>query len=306
MIHIHNGDVTAAMARKAGLPGEHVAFREALIGGAVVEDENWISTRAQFLSKGHDQDLLRTSHMLFEQDQMLAGLGTHDEVVLWFEHDLFCLVHLLYVIRRVPAATTYLVWHDHPISESKPEDLWMLYRRRGAVTADVVAIAREAWKAYTAADPTALNAFATSTVREFPFLHEGLLLHAARFPSTRNGLGIIEQRLLEFVAEGARDFEALFNRFTRAQPRFGLGDTEILRHLRGMATRRMPLITLLEAGPGTNAAIGVTEQGEAALAGADDVEVNGIDLWLGGAHLTPERLWRWNPQQAEVVAGTTT
>ena len=301
MIHIHNGDITASMARKAGLTGEHVAFHEALVAGPVVEDENWIATRSRFLSEAHRHDLLRTSNMLFEQEQMLAASNDHDEVVLWFEHDLFCLIHLLYVMRRVPIAKTYLVWHDHALGELKPEELWRVYQRRGALTADMAAVAQAAWNAYTAPEPYELNALIARNAREFPFLSEGLALHAARFPSTRNGLGIVEQRILEFIAEGAADFEALFNRFSRAQPRIGFGDSEIMRHLRDLAARRLPLVTLLEAAGTTNAAVGITEQGLATLGGADDIAVNGIDLWLGGVHLTPERLWRWDPQRAEVV-----
>ncbi|HUP47080.1 MAG TPA: DUF1835 domain-containing protein [Thermoanaerobaculia bacterium] len=301
MIHIHNGDITAAMARRAGLPGEHVAFREALVAGPVREDEQRISTRAHFLSTAHRHDLLRTSNMLFEQEQMLAATASNDEVVLWFEHDLFCLVHLLYVLQRVPMAKTYLVWHDQAIGDLQPEELWRVYRRRGAVTADMISVARTAWRAYTSPEPGELNALLAREFREFPFLIEGLSLHAARFPSTRNGLGIVEQRILEFIAEGSADFEALFNRFSRAQPRFGFGDSEIMRHLRDLALRRVPLVTLLEAAGTTNAALGITEHGQAVLAGADDIQTNGIDLWLGGVHLTTERLWRWDSERGEVV-----
>jgi len=35
MIHFHNGDVTAALARRTGVPGRHVPYRESLIGGPV-------------------------------------------------------------------------------------------------------------------------------------------------------------------------------------------------------------------------------------------------------------------------------
>jgi hypothetical protein len=301
MIHIHNGDITAAMARRAGFPGEHLAFREALVAGPAREDENWISARARFLAEAHRHDLLRTSNALFEQEQALAATASQDEIVLWFEHDLFCLIHLLYVLRRIPTAKTYLVWHDQPIGELKPEEMWRVYRRRGAVTADMVSLAREAWSAYTSADPRELNRLIARNPREFPFLSEGLRLHAMRFPSTRNGIGIVEQRILEFIAEGAMDFEALFNRFSRAQPKFGFGDSEIMRHLRDLASRRVPLLTLLEAAGTTNAALGITEQGQATLAGADDISVNGIDQWLGGAHLTPEKLWRWDSDRGEIV-----
>ena len=35
MIHFHNGDVAASLARRAGVPGRHLPFRESLAGGPV-------------------------------------------------------------------------------------------------------------------------------------------------------------------------------------------------------------------------------------------------------------------------------
>jgi hypothetical protein len=38
------------------------------------------------------------------------------------------------------------------------------------------------------------------------------------------------------------------------------------------------------------------------LAGtADRVELLGIDRWLGGTHLRPDNLWRWDRAQKQVV-----
>lgn len=301
VIHIHNGDVMAVAAKRAGILGEHAPFREALIAGPVQPGEQWVESRARFLAGAYGDDLLRVSNRLFEQEQELdQAAASANEVVLWFEHDLYCLIHLIYLLQRLPAARTFVVWHDQPLHELDPQELWKLYRRRRAPSGDMVAAAREVWRAYVAADPKGLNRFLTASIREFPFLGDGMALHAARFPSTRNGLGIVEQRILEFIAEGSTDFDALFNRFWRSQPRFGFGDTEVLRHIHALAARRMPLITLTE-GSGAKSAFNITEQGELTLAGTDDISVNGIDIWLGGVHLTPDHLWRWDPQRAEIV-----
>jgi hypothetical protein len=305
VIHFHNGDVMSVRAKRAGIPGEHVPFRESMVAGPVRPGDDFIGARARFLAAVYADDLLRVSNRLFEQEQMLhQATASADEVVLWFEHDLFCLVHLIYLLQRLPIARTFVVWHDQPLSELEPEELWKAYRRRRAATAEMASLARDAWRAYTSDDPTELNAFFNVASREFPFLGDGIALHAARFPSTRNGLGVVEQRVLEFIAEGSTDFDALFNRFWRAQPRFGFGDTEILRHVHMLAGRRLPLITLIE-GSGTNkTAFAITEQGQKTLAGADDIEANGIDLWLGGAHLTAGNLWKWDSQKSQVIAAS--
>ena len=41
----------------------------------------------------------------------------------------------------------------------------------------------------------------------------------------------------------------------------------------------------------------LTRNGERVLEGeADRVELLGIDRWVGGTHVTPENVWRWDPQ----------
>jgi len=41
----------------------------------------------------------------------------------------------------------------------------------------------------------------------------------------------------------------------------------------------------------------LTPVGERVLAGdGDRVELLGIDRWVGGTHVTPENVWRWDPQ----------
>src|SRR5688572_9264602 len=98
MIHIHNGDVVAALAKRSNIPGQHVAFRESLVTGSVVPGEQWIESRAHALATRYGQDLLRVRTAVLAQEQMLDA--AQGEVVLWFEHDLYCLIHLAYLLQR--------------------------------------------------------------------------------------------------------------------------------------------------------------------------------------------------------------
>lgn len=301
MIHIHNGDVVATAARRAGIPGEHLAFRESLVTGPVRPGEEWLETRANVLAGAFGQDLLRIRTELVEQEQALdAATG---EVVLWFEHDLFCLTHFLYLLQRVQASQLTYVWHPTPLGELDDRELYLLFESRTAVTPAMLAAAREAWAAYTAPEPTQLNAWLYREVPELPFLREGFTLHASRFPSTANGLGAIEQRALSRIAAGVPDFATLFPLLDTDPPRFGFGDADILRHLRAMASRAVPLITMHETSEGPPKAIlAITPAGENVVRGAvDDTVINDLDLHLGGAHVTKENLWRWDEAQRKIV-----
>jgi len=165
-------------------------------------------------------------------------------------------------------------------------------------------IAAEAWKAYTSPDPTALNRFVIQDWNDFPFLRDGMTLHAMRFPSTRDGLGEVERLAMMGIDAGASDFGSLFARFDNDPPRYGLGDGEFLRHLRRLASCAVPMITITESGdttPPPKALFGITPAGRKVLAGeADFIELNNADTWLGGAHLTNEQMWRWDRDAREV------
>ena len=298
MKHVHNGDVVAEQARRDGIPGEHISFREALACGPGTRD---LETRAQFLAGSHGENLLRVRNGLIELENALDQAMDADEVVLWFEHDLFCLANLLSLLERFASCRRLtLIWHPEPLSQV---DLYPLFESRAAVTPRMLALARDAWAAYTSDDPRALNRFVRDENRDFPFLREGLTLHASRFPSIRNGLGSVEQRILDLILNGSRDFNTLFYDFDAAPPRFGLGDLEILRTLRVLAHLPVPLITMTEENTPQKSLLALTPAAENVLRGeVDFVSVNDPDYWLGGVHLTRDNVWRWDEGRREIVS----
>jgi hypothetical protein len=105
--------------------------------------------------------------------------------VLWFEHDLFCLIHLVHLLQRFAAARVSLVWCPIPISENDERALHLLFESRSAVTPSMLKTAAAVWRAYTSSDPTTLNEWLTRDTPDFPFLREGLTLHASRFPPSQ-------------------------------------------------------------------------------------------------------------------------
>ncbi|MEA2343123.1 MAG: hypothetical protein QOF63_1292 [Thermoanaerobaculia bacterium] len=308
MIHFHNGDVAASLARRAGVPGRHVPFRESLVGGPVRPNlplHEFVEERALFLSEHHGESLLRVRNELLEQELNLDKAREEEEVVLWFEHDLFCLVHLLYLLTRLSKCRRItLIWCSQPLGLQSEEELFNLFQSRAAVLPAMTTAASLAWRAFTSDDPTALNRFLDHDVADFPFLRDGLRLHASRFPSTRNGLGEVECRAVDGIAAGASDFVSLFSQFDKNPPRFGFGDGEFLRQLKHLANVAVPVITIIgdeKANP-PKALFTVTPAGVNVMeAKVDFIEINNANFWLGGAHLTRERMWRWDAGLRQIV-----
>jgi hypothetical protein len=313
MIHFHNGDVAASLARRAGVPGRHVPFRESLVGGPVRPNlplHEWVEERALFLSEHHGESLLRVRNELLEQETNLDKAREEEEVVLWFEHDLFCLVHLLYLLTRLSKCRRItLIWYPQPLGTQSEEELFNLFQSRAAVLPAMNTAASLAWRAYTSDDPTSLNRFLGAEVADFPFLRDGLRLHASRFPSMRNGLGEVERRAVEGIDAGLTDFVSLFMQFDKNPPRFGFGDGEFLRHLKHLASVAVPVITIIgeeKANP-PKALFSITPAGRNVIDGTVDfIEINvgngsKANFWLGGARLTRERMWRWDADLRQLM-----
>ncbi|MGZ5441535.1 MAG: hypothetical protein ACXW5U_04305 [Thermoanaerobaculia bacterium] len=293
MMHIHNGDLVAALAKRSGIPGEHVSYRESLVMGPVVPGDDWIENRAHALAERYGEDILRTRTDLLEQEQLLDAAPSQGEIVLWFEHDLYCLIHLLHMLQRFAGARVSVVWCPEPLANNDEGALHLLFESRSAATPSMIAQAGDVWRAYTSPDASALNAWLTRDTPDFPFLREGLALHASRFPSTRNGLGAIEQHALELIAAGTSDWLSLFDQLNARMPRLGFGDAEVFTILRLLGSCAVPLVSVTGELP--KAMLTITPAGENVLSGeVDDLSVNDPDRWLGGVHLTKENVWRWD------------
>jgi len=323
LLHIHNGDAAAAIARKSPLAGEHFAWRESLVTGptpAGLSAAEWRLIRAKHLAESYGVDEPECERSLAQQEAVLASASDYNEVVLWFEHDLFCQLHLLYLLdwfsrHDLGQATLSLICigefpekeNFRGLGELSPAELASLFPARTKVTPAQMTLAAMAWQAYCGADPSALKRILADDTAPLPFLRPALAAHLARFPATRNGLGHIENRALELVAEGVSGFSDLFARFSSSESIYGFGDAQFWLALSGLTLARTPLLTIsgltTSAFPRAltrevieHATLAVTDSGHSVRKGETDfVALNGSDQWLGGVHLDdPKRLWRWS------------
>lgn len=322
MLHIHNGDSTADTMRDAGFPGEHFAFREALATGPTpqgLSKDDWIALRATHLADQVEPDAAMIAQDLAAMDAALAEIinrADHEEVILWFEHDLFCQINLIYLLDRFarqdiqPSRLSLICIGEFPgianfrgLGQLTADQMASLFDTRHSVTEAELNLGQRAWTAYCSANPRELETLLATDTSALPFLANALRQHLARFPSVRNGLGHAENKLLGFIADGITQFGNLCGTFFQAEPAYGLGDNQILCDLKRMAETSQPLIRL-EGFDDTSGAArlqatgSMTETGQRVLAGQSDfVQLNDIDLWLGGAHLTNDNLWRWDEEK---------
>lgn len=329
MLHIHNGDSSANVLKESGLKGEHLAWREALIAGPTPQNlsaADWRNVRSLHLAEAYELDPQASALDLLEQERALAKFSQHEEVVLWFEHDLFCQLHLIYLLQwfakqELGRTKLSLICLDsfpgikdfRGLGQLSPSQMASLFDARRELSGLQFDLAGAAWQAYCAPAPLELQKIINTETSCLPFLKRALLKHLARFPSTVNGLGRVENEALKLINDGYLEFARLFDEFGRREPIYGLGDFQFRNELKRMVKAPTPLLVVrndnldngLASGTYLKAVFELTEKGAEALEGkADFVKLNGIDLWLGGVHLHgAESSWRWD-ERSETLIGS--
>ena len=106
-VHILNGDSTAYSINKSGLSGDVIVWREMLCDGDldldIASDEFWMK-RYAFFEEELDVSKLEYFDKSIKELIKIENVSNYNEVVLWFEYDLFCQVNLM-------ALCTYLLKH---------------------------------------------------------------------------------------------------------------------------------------------------------------------------------------------------
>jgi hypothetical protein len=311
MLHITNGDAAGGVLRESGIGGTVLCWRDVLHEGPVPAELSFpelSAVRARFIAGngwGRDDEIARE----FEQrDAALAGCAAHPEVVLWFEHDLYDqlqLIQLLDWFAANSAPRLSLVCGAEYLGMSPPARLAERFGQRSPVSADQLALGAAAWSAFRSPDPTAITALLQDDTVELPYLADALARHLAQFPSTANGLSRSEHQALQVIAAGAGTLkDAYLASHHGLEDPIWLGDSTFVGYMEGLAAAKHPLVAL---GPGArddiHRAITLTDAGRAVLEGREDhVRLNGIDRWLGGAHLHGrEAAWRWDAAARTLV-----
>lgn len=304
LVHVVNGDSTADTLALAELPGEIRVWADALDQGPVlpVSDEESYRARGEFWAARGLGSAADNAKRLAEYDRGVDEAAAAEEVVLWFEHDLFdqlALVRLLARLARrgLPAQLTIVSIDRHPevptfvgLGQLQAHQLAELWPRRTPLSRDAIDEAIAAWIAVTAADPRALP-FLARRIKALPFLAGALERHLEELPDPTSGLSRTERQVLAAIARGEGDPRALLAASVAADPRYPLTDVVLRGTLDELARAR-----LVEGGA-------VTSLGRQALAGAiDRVHDCGIDTWRGGVHLAGRGpVWRWDSRERRLV-----
>jgi hypothetical protein len=293
---VTNGTAAVTALERAGIPGEKLPWDDVLHDGPVpgALDLTTLSTvRSRFIADCGWGAFGEVREHFRRRDTRLKRSHDEDEVVLWFEHDLYDQLQLLQLLdwfgppHRRPTRLS-VVCHARFVSLCSDDQLRRDFETRTAVTDAQLGLGADAWVAVRAPTPESVIDIVNGDTDALPFLRPSLMRFLEEMPG-RDGLARSERQLLAAVADGATTVQEAFARSQEYEnPRY-LGDASFTRYADRLAQGLAPLLRQ------DGGRITLTEVGRAVLEDREDrIRCNGLHRWWGGVRLVGESLWRWD------------
>lgn len=251
VLHVANGHCTTRLIEDAGVPGRTQIWADPLHDGPVpdVRDEELVPVRAAFLAGAPNVTVDDVAADLRGWRAAVDDHAGYDELVLWFEHDLFDQLNLIQVLARIgrdrPVPTPVsLVSIDrfpgHPefkgLGELAPADIASLFGARRPVTPAQFALGAAAWDAFRGIDRRRIAAFLDRDTSALPFLAAALRRYLEDAPSEPDGLTRSERRLLDQLARGPMPIHSAWAGMHDGERAYYITDAsfwEMVQHLAG-------------------------------------------------------------------------
>lgn len=316
-LHIANGSSVTGSLDPVAVPGDRMIWCDPLHDGPVpgdVSDDELRGIRATFLagSGAAPADRDEILRELERADQQVATAAQYDEVILWYEHDLFDQLNLIHLLARLSGvspkpAVTLICINQHPahprfkgLGELSTAELTALLPQRVPVTDEQYASATASWRAFRSSDPRAIEQFLDADTGALPFLGAALRRHLEEFPWTTTGLSRSEGRALTLIRDGYTTTWELFRQFDDDRA-FHITDTGLMDVVRRLARAAPPLVEIDGADSGSDGLPQARLSLSSAGTQASDA-LHGIEKWLGGVYISGRGpTWRWDPKANRLI-----
>jgi hypothetical protein len=326
LLHVANGTSTTMTIEAAGIPGVCSIWADPLYEGPVpggLGDAELLEVRARYLSGGDPGEPVDVVNDLRQWRAAIDAHTTYDELVLWYEHDLFDQLNLLQLLghirgsvpRTMPVSLICIgEFPGHPsfrgLGELSAGELAPLLGTRIPVDDRHHAVAAAAWSAFRSQSPNAIERVLDTDTSAMPFLARALRRLLEEYPWTTDGLSRSERRLLQLAADGPVSIARLLPRMHEVEDAYYITDLSLEGLVTTLSTLSPPLLlggsadprAFARDRPGPPYGVAITEAGREALDRRRDRAASGLDRWIGGVHLHGgEPLWRWDPGTQRLV-----
>jgi hypothetical protein len=319
-LHVASGTSTTNTIAAALIPGRLSIWADPLHEGPVpagLTDTELVDVRSRFLTGPAEPRAVDPVNDLKQWRAVIEHHESYDELILWFEHDLFDQLNLIQILswigERLPVAQPVSLvcigsFPGHPsfkgLGELAPDDLRSQFETRQRVGEPQYSLAERAWRAFREPTPEALDDLRQGDTAALPYLAAAIGRFLQEYPWTIDGLSRTERRLLQLAEQGPIALSAAFPRMHDGEDAYYVTDASLEGLASSFAHTSPALLTLTREssnGDWLEGSVTLTDSGRAVLAGRRDrIATCGIDRWLGGVHLRDANLWRWDDTQKTI------
>lgn len=242
-LHIVNGDSLAEQMKELELPGELVIWRELLSEGRTLQQINseFFKVRKKFLKQTYGIPSEEYEDRFVSEIKRLKALKGYNNIVLWFEFDLFCHINMLAAIslitekdgmipislvcsKKLKGEKEFL-----PLSQLNAKDLKNHFENRIQLNKEDIEVANLIWELYCSENPMKLKPqIKVST--NFEYLSSCIRAHIERFPNSVTGLNSLEKNLLKLIENhDIKNENHLLGYALQYQGYYGYSDTQMQR-----------------------------------------------------------------------------
>ena len=316
-LHVTNGESVAQTLRQTKLGGVAVSWIDVLHDGPVpagVPDDELSRIRARYFESLGWTSYAEGLHGLQLRNLQMLNYPQHEEIVLWFEHDLFDQLQLIQVLEwlsrqeldKVKVSLINIgefagVTPFHGLGQLNVEELESLFPKRKPVTYEQYELAKEAWTAFRSPTPAQLIALVQSNPDELPFLQTALRRWLEEFPAIENGLPRSCRHLLEAASEGLKNRRELYLEARDRESAIFMADASAFWRINSLANST-PRSALKRDGDFYS----VTDYGRALLANKSDWlrDRDNFEFWMGGIRFVKGGIvWRWDATNKKLISG---
>lgn len=260
VLHITNGDMFTSRLKELKISGDLITWREMLCEGRTLTDvgsENFWKVRFDFFNKVYKVTKRSFIDRTLKEYRSLCNHKIHDEIVLWFEYDLFCQINMIAVIswlKKFRSETQIsLVCSGkedksdklYALNDLSEDKLQQMYKSRIQLTKDDIEFADYIWHLYCGENPIRMQTFAQFNSSQFAYLPEAIEAHLKRFPSLGNGLNKPENIVLNLAAtQKPASQKELVDLAIKNQGVYGFGDMQfqhIIKELKPLFNSMKPV-----------------------------------------------------------------
>ena len=211
LLHIFNGDSTREMFENTQLTGDYMVWREMLSEGEsekLVGSEGFLKNRKAFFQREMKVSAEEYEQGIIPELQKLEDLSHYEEVVLWFEYDLFCQINLMAALSLLGSSknvqkVSLICIGKFPdqsrllgLGELDLETFAGLPEKRTTLHQSDFDFASTVWNLYSSGDHTKLPGILKDCPTTFEYLPDAIIGHFRRFPGLETGLNSIELNIL--------------------------------------------------------------------------------------------------------------